>query len=161
LFMSNVDNLAATLDPAVIGAHVAHGAAITVEVVQKEAGDAGGAPARVDDVLQIVESFRFPPGFDAATIPVFNTNTFVFTAADIDRDFELSWFTVKKKVDGSEVVQFERLVGELTAFLPMRALRVERHGPDARFQPAKDPEELAARRDEIRAILRARGALNA
>src|SRR6185312_16745079 len=33
LYMSNVDNLAATLDPAVIGAHLASGCAMTAEVV--------------------------------------------------------------------------------------------------------------------------------
>ena len=49
--MSNVDNLGATLDPAIIGAHLeaneASGAKITAEVVAKEPGDKGGAPARV------------------------------------------------------------------------------------------------------------------
>ena len=53
----------------------------------------------------------------------------------------------------------ERLVGQLTAFLPSAFLRVERGGPDGRFQPAKDPEELESRRAAIRALLSARGAL--
>lgn len=44
LYMSNVDNVAATLDPAVIGAHLASGAKITAEVVRKAPGDRGGAP---------------------------------------------------------------------------------------------------------------------
>ncbi|HEX7704531.1 MAG TPA: UTP--glucose-1-phosphate uridylyltransferase, partial [Kofleriaceae bacterium] len=42
LYMSNVDNVAATLDPAVIGAHLASGAKVTAEVVRKEPGDRGG-----------------------------------------------------------------------------------------------------------------------
>jgi UTP--glucose-1-phosphate uridylyltransferase len=159
LFMSNVDNVAATLDPAVIGAHLESGAAITVELAPKEKGDKGGAPARVDGRLQIVESFRFPSDFDQDRIDVFNTNTFVFDAAAIDRDFELTWFAVKKSVDGRDAIQFERLVGELTAFLPASYLRVERVGPDGRFLPAKDPEELAKRQPAIREILRARGIL--
>lgn len=159
LFMSNVDNATATIDPAVIGAHLEWGAAVTAEVVQKEAGDQGGAPARVDGRPQIVEAFRFPEGFDPATIPVFNTNSFVLDAEAIDRDFPLTWFAVTKKVDGSQVVQFEHLVGELTAFLTTRFVRVERHGPDARFQPVKDPEELDQRRPEIRQALEARGVL--
>ena len=157
LLMSNVDNLAATLDPAVIGAHLASGAAITAEVVRKERGDRGGAPARVDGRPQIVEAFRFPPGFDQDALPQFNTNTFVFDAAAIDRDFDLTFFRVEKQVGDAKVIQFERLVGQLTAFLPSHFLEVARGGPDGRFQPVKDPEELDARRGEIAAILRARG----
>jgi UTP--glucose-1-phosphate uridylyltransferase len=159
LFMSNVDNLAATLDPAVIGAHLARGRAVTVEVVRKVAGDTGGAPALVDGKLQIVEGFRFPSGFDQDVLHVFNTNTFVFDAEAIDADFPLTWFCVKKKLHGTEVLQFERLVGELTAFLPSSFLVVPRTGLATRFEPVKDPQELAARRDQIRARLAASGVL--
>ena len=55
LFMGNVDNLMATIDPAVIGAHIASAKPISTEVVAKNLGDKGGAPAKVDGVLQIVE----------------------------------------------------------------------------------------------------------
>lgn len=160
LAMSNVDNLGATLDPAILGLHLERRVAVTAEVVRKEAGDKGGAPARVDGVVQIVESFRFPPGFDQDTIPVFNTNTFVLDAKAIDRDFDLTWFVVEKTVEGKKVVQFERLVGELTAMLPSAFVEVARHGDDGRFQPAKDPEELARRAPEIEALLRARGVIS-
>ncbi|MFI5308748.1 MAG: hypothetical protein ACHQ53_15430, partial [Polyangiales bacterium] len=61
--------------------------------------------------------------------------------------------------DGREAIQFEHLVGELSAFLSCACLEVERDGENGRFQPAKDPEELARRRQEIERILRARGAL--
>ena len=161
LFMSNVDNLAAALDPAIIGAHLASGAAITAEVTEKEPGEKGGAPARVDGKPQIVEAFRFPADFDQDAIPVFNTNTLALDAAAIDQDFTLSWFAVRKKIGETqrEAVQFERLVGELTAFLPCAFLRVPRYGAEGRFQPAKDPAELARRRPDIEAMMRARGVL--
>jgi UTP--glucose-1-phosphate uridylyltransferase len=157
LHMSNVDNLGATLEPAVIGAHIVHGAKVTAEVVRKEKGDKGGAPARVDGVPQIVEAFRFPPAFDQDSIPLFNTNTFVFDAAAIDRDFDLTFFRVEKAVGDAKVIQFERLVGQLTAFLPSHFLEVPRSGPGGRFQPVKDPEELDQRRADIETILRSRG----
>ena len=159
LYMSNVDNLGATLDPAIIGAHLAGGAAISAEVVRKDRGDKGGAPARVDGVPQIVEAFRFPPSFDQDAIPLFNTNSFVFDAAAIDRDFDLTFFRVEKKVGDAKVIQFERLVGQLTAFLPTHFVEVPRNGPDGRFQPVKDPDELDQRRATIEEILRARGVL--
>ncbi len=152
LCMSNVDNLGASLDPAILGQHLASGAKITAEVVKKDPGDKGGAPARVDDLPQIVEAFRFPKGFDQDSIPVFNTNTFVLDAEAIDRDFELPFYRVEKKVEGRTAIQFERLVGELTAFLPSAFALVERDGLEGRFQPAKDPEELARRLSNIIAI---------
>jgi len=159
LFMSNVDNLLATLDPAVLGFHLERGRAMTVEVVQKEQGDQGGAPARVAGHLEIVEAFRFPKDFDQERIPVFNTNTLVFDAKALMRDFSLTPFYVEKQVEGRAAIQFETLVGQLTAMLPSSFLLVERFGPDARFAPAKDPAELERRRDHIRRTLSARAAL--
>lgn len=159
LFMSNVDNLTATLDPAVIGAHLHSKAALTAEMAPKEPGDKGGAPARVDGRAQIVEAFRFPGDFDQERIPVFNTNTFVLDAQSIDAEFPLTWFAVNKTVDGKPAVQFERLVGEVTAFLDPAFLRVERHGPDARFQPIKTPDDMETTRPDIVKALQARGVL--
>ena len=159
LMMSNVDNLTATLDPAIIGAHLESGAALTAEMAPKEPGDKGGAPARVDGKAQIVEAFRFPEDFDQERIPVFNTNTFVLDAEAIDVDFPLTWFAVNKTVDGKPAVQFERLVGELTAFVDPAFLRVERHGPDARFQPIKTPDDIDKELSDIVKALKARGSL--
>ena len=159
LFMSNVDNLTATLDPAIIGAHLNSGAAITAEMAPKEPGDKGGAPGRVDGKLQIIESFRFPEDFDQDRIPVFNTNTLVFDAEAIDRDFPLSFFAVQKEVDGKLAIQFERLVGELTSMVDVNFVRVERQGPDARFQPIKTPGDVEAQVPTIRKAFEARGIL--
>jgi UTP--glucose-1-phosphate uridylyltransferase len=153
LLVSNVDNLAATLDPRVLGAHRRAGRGVTVDIVAKEGGDRGGIPARVAGHLQIVEEFRLPPGFDSARVPYFNTNTFVFDAEAIDRDFALDWFLVRRKVDGQEAVQPERLLGQVTAHLPTQFLVVPRHGSEGRFLPVKDRPELAMRMPEIRELL--------
>lgn len=157
LMVSNVDNLAASLDPRVIGAHCSSGKSVTVEVVRKDPGDRGGIPARVAGQLQIVEDFRLPAGFDGSQVPFFNTNTFVFDAAAIDRDFDLDWFSVRRKVDGQETIQAERLLGQVTAFLPTQFLVVERRGPETRFLPVKDREELRTRMPEIEALLKELG----
>lgn len=153
LFMSNVDNLGATLDPLIIGTHLARGAKLTAEVVRKVKGDKGGAPARLDGRVQIIEGFRFPSGFDQDAIPVFNTNTFALDAAALDAEFALPYYRVEKKVDGQTAVQFERLVGELTAFLPSTFVEVPREGGTSRFLPVKDPDELTQRLSEIRLVL--------
>lgn len=152
LFMTNVDNLGASLDPAMIALHAKLGGVITAEVVAKLPGDAGGAPALLGEVPQIIEGFRFPKDFDQTRIGVFNTNTFFLDARAIDRDFDLPYYRVEKKVDGAPVVQFERLVGELTAFVPSRFVEVPRDGEDCRFIPVKEPEDLAKQKPLIEVV---------
>lgn len=153
LLMSNVDNLAATLDPALIALHVELGGAITAEVVRKVHGDKGGAPAQYQGRPQIIEGFRFPPSFDQDSIDVFNTNTFILDAEAIAREVELPYYRVEKQVDGKPAIQFERLVGELTAHVPSRFVEVPRVGHDGRFLPAKDPDELARNLPSIAQVL--------
>jgi len=136
--LCNVDNLGARPDPVVIGHHLDQGLAMTVELVDKNPGDKGGAPALVGGHLEIVEDFRFPEGFDTDRIPVFNTNTFVFSLEVLQRVHALDWFTVVKSVQGRGAVQFERLVGQVTAFEEASYLRV----PRSRFLPVKRPEDL-------------------
>lgn len=157
LAVSNVDNLPATPAPAIIGAHLHFSKEVTVEVADKHPGDHGGGPVWLDGRLQIVEDFRLPADFDRGTTPVLNTNTFVLSASAINREFDFDWFAVRKQVDGSDVVQFERLLGQITAFLSTLFLHVPRTGTGGRFLPVKDPEELNLRRPEIRTTLHALG----
>ena len=139
--VSNVDNLGARLDPVVIGTHLLGGAAMTSEVARKE-GDMGGAPARVDGRLVLLEAPCFPPDFDPDRIPVFNTNTATFDLAVFDRAYDLTWLYVEKNVDGRSAVQLEHLYHELASFVPARFVEVPRSGPRGRFFPIKTPGEL-------------------
>lgn len=159
LFMSNVDNLAATLDPAVVGAHLRGRVSLTFEVAELLAGDKGGVPARVDGRLQVIEALRYPAGFVESSIPWFSTNSLMLELAELHREFPLDWFRVTKEVAGQPAIQFERLVNQLTAFVSSQALAIERVGADCRFLPVKDPAELRLRLPAIRAVLTARGAL--
>ncbi len=150
LWLANLDNLGAAVDPLVLGWHLERGAPLTVEVVEKWAGDHGGIPARVDGRPVVLESFRLPAGFDEDAVRVFNTNTFLVDAAAVDGiDPDWTWFRVDKTVDGRPAVQFERLVGELTSWLDSAYLLVPRSGPESRFIPAKDHAELERNRGAI------------
>lgn len=152
LMLSNVDNLGARVDPRVLAAHRAAGNPLTIEVAPAE-GDPGGAPVRVDGRPQIVEGFRFPPGFDPHGLPVFNTNSLVIEVDALAERHPLTWFYVEKDVDGRKAVQLERLVNELSAFLPTTYLLVPRHGPRSRFVPVKTPEDLERARPLLRELL--------
>jgi UTP--glucose-1-phosphate uridylyltransferase len=160
VMVANIDNLGATLDPVVLGWHLAHGAPASCEVVDKVGSDRGGIPVRLDGRPVVLEEFRIPPGFDPATVPVFNTNTFHFDApALLDLRMRWTYFLVRKMVGPDPVVQFERLLGEVTSGLETRFLHLPRIAPESRFLPVKDPEELLRRRPEIESVLEARGIL--
>ncbi len=155
ILVSNVDNVGASLDPFVLGAHMEHaekGAGISVEVVRRAEGDAGGCIAQLSNGRPaIVEGFRLPEGTDLSDYPHFNTNTLWLTASAVDVDIPLTWFAVRKKIawpEGGraltngklEVVQFERLIGQGTEFIQSAYLDVDR---DRRFLPIKTRDDLA------------------
>lgn len=152
VIVSNVDNLAARVDPAIVGMHVLAGTPLTVEVVAKER-DTGGAPARVDGRPRLLEAMQFPPGFDQDLVPVFNTNTSLITTEALAGAGELTWLVVAKRVDDEPVIQFERLYHELSAHVPTTYLVVPRAGARGRFLPVKEPSDLAEVRPRLRAML--------
>lgn len=158
VMVTNLDNLGGTLDPLTLGFHLDHGCPVTSEVVDKLPLDRGGIPVRVDDQLMVLEEFRIPPSFDPTTVPVFNTNVFHFNAQAL-LDLELAWtfFKVEKEVNGVRLVQFERLINEVTAHLPTRYLHMPRVGDASRFLPCKDLDELRQRQPEIEAVAKSRG----
>lgn len=152
VIVSNVDNLAARVDPAIVGMHVLAGRPLTVEVVPKDR-DTGGAPARVGGHPRLLEAFQFPPSFDQDTVPVFNTNTSLITVEALAEPGELTWLVVEKRVAGEPVIQFERLYHELSAHVETTFLVVPRSGPRGRFLPVKEPSDLEQMQPLLRALL--------
>lgn len=147
LTFSNVDNLGASLDPAIIGWHIKSGNEMTIEVASKIPGDKGGAPARVNDRVQLVEGFAFPADFNQDSIPVFNTADYVFTAEALTRPTDLPWYLVEKKVDEQPIIQFEHLAGDLSRTLRVGLLLIER---DERFIPVKSQDDVPVAQELIR-----------
>ncbi len=165
VWIANLDNLGASIDRALLGMFIESKRDLIVECAEKERGDKGGIPVYAptpsgERRMQVLEEFRLPRGFDAETVRVFNTNTFLVRA---DRllgvNVTWSWFEVEKKVDGVPAVQFERLLQEITSALDAGYVRVPRYGAVARFLPVKDWDELARRKADIEAVARARGML--
>ncbi len=157
VWITNVDNLGASLDPVILGMFLESGKDVLCEVCRKE-GDKGGIPVHAEGKLQVLEEFRLPPGFDPSTVNVFNTNTFLVRAEPLAKT-PLRWtfFEVEKKVDDRPAIQFERLLQEITAQMPSAYVEVPRDGAAARFLPVKDYDELARRRATIEVVARARG----
>jgi UTP--glucose-1-phosphate uridylyltransferase len=161
LFVCNVDNAGATLDPALVGLHRSLGGAVTAELVSKRPGDAGGVPVRrADGSLAIAEAFRVPEGFPHEQFPLFNTNTLWIDVAALEAPASYTWCVARKSVDEREAIQLERLVGELTWWQPSRYVHVPRDGAESRFVPVKDTDDLEAAQEQIAAICRERLALH-
>jgi UTP--glucose-1-phosphate uridylyltransferase len=172
ILVSNVDNVGASLDPFVLGAHIERseqGAGISVEVVRRIEGDAGGCIAQLPSNGRpaIIEGFRLPEGTDLADYPHFNTNTLWLSASAVDMDIPLTWFAVRKKIDWPEggqaltdgkleVVQFERLIGQGTEFVQSAYLDVDR---DRRFLPIKTRDDLAAAAGDMERFAKEAGLL--
>jgi UTP--glucose-1-phosphate uridylyltransferase len=152
VMIANVDNVAATVDPTVLGSHITAQKEATVEVAARLPEDTGGAPIRVNGKLEIVEHFRLPPTFDYQALPVFNTNTLWLNVEAIKSNHPLTWFRADKIVEGHKVVQFERLMGEITAFVDTHFLEVPRFGKDNRFLPVKTPDDLPLAREFLRGL---------
>jgi UTP--glucose-1-phosphate uridylyltransferase len=158
-YFTNVDNLAATLDPVVFGAHVALGGAMTVEVTARRspAGklDTGAAPVRVGERVVLVEQV------DPARHALISTNNIAFDLrAVVEREIPLPWRVVEKKVDADPVLQLEQVTGEVTGVVgedgrpPLRPayLEVPRRDPgDTRFEPVKEREDLPRVAARVRA----------
>jgi UTP--glucose-1-phosphate uridylyltransferase len=152
VMVSNVDNLPARLDPVVIGMHVLNARPMTAEVTRNH-GEVGGAPARVAGRTMLLESMRFPAGFDHSSLPVTNVNTVTFDVEALDRDFDLTWLYVQKKVEGRSAVQLEHLFHEASAFMPTTYLEVPVTGPRTRFIPVKTPDDLVTAQPALREVL--------
>ena len=147
LLVSNVDNLGATIDPIVLGAHLEaceRGAELSVEIVDRRSGDMGGCVAVHEGKPVILEGFRLPKSTDLSRFSEFNTNTLWFSLPALQHPIELDWFPVRRSLTCSDgqsrtIVQFEQLIGQASERLSSHYIRVDR---SQRFLPIKTRQDL-------------------
>jgi len=168
ILFSNVDNLAATIDPVVIGHHIASGADMTAELAEKRKTasgewDKGASPVSIDGHLQLVEGFRLPSDLSPIDYPDLSTNNFLFSLDALKQDIPLERYAVKKKVKDQPVLQLESITCEASGvlgsdgkpLLDLNLIRVPRDGVNGRFFPIKEPIDLETQASTLKERLHA------
>jgi UDP-N-acetylglucosamine pyrophosphorylase len=156
LFISNVDNLGATFDAAIVAHAERERLDFLLEVTPKTAVDHKGGPiALVDGRPMLIESSQLSEAdraqvLDEAVYPDFNTNNLwvrVRSLKDkLERDaLHLPALFNPKTVDGVAVVQLETAMGTAVAcFDRVGLVRVDR----SRFIPTKGAADLLRLRSD-------------
>jgi hypothetical protein len=75
LLVHNVDTLGASLDPGLLGAHIASGRPLTYEVIGRRLDDRGGGLARVDGRVRILEGLAMPREEEEFGLSYYNSLT--------------------------------------------------------------------------------------
>jgi hypothetical protein len=75
LMVHNIDTLGATVDPAILGLHIASQKTFSFEVTARRVDDRGGGLARVDDQVRLVEGLAMPRITDEFGLRFYNTLT--------------------------------------------------------------------------------------
>jgi hypothetical protein len=107
LFLHNIDTVGADLDPALLGRHLASGACLTYEVIQRRIEDRGGGLARVNGRPRLVEGLAMPREEDEFRLRFYNT---LSTWIDIDRLLAVFGLTRDSLADDAAVATAIRRV---------------------------------------------------
>jgi len=148
IFINNIDNLGATIDPIIIGCHLSQKSLFTPEIARKEKNDKGGTFAKINDELRLLEGPMVPEDYqetfsDTLVHKYFNTNL-IYLETDIFEYFDeinnkVPVFINKKNFDGIDVFGFEGAVGLVFGLKKSSLIAVDRQ---TRFLPIKYLSDL-------------------
>ena len=85
LLLHNIDTLGASIDPVVLGLHMASGACLSFEAITRRLEDRGGGLAKVDGRIRLVEGLAMPNEEEEFKLSFYNSMT---TWIDINRLLE-------------------------------------------------------------------------
>lgn len=149
-FISNIDNLSATVSPVILGQMVNGGHDFIMEVTRKTESDVkGGAPVSRNGRLSLLEIAQVPDEHlddfqDISTFQYFNTNNLWVDLQALKRLLESDGLNLpviknKKRVLDTDVIQVETAMGAaLGCFSRPGLIEV----PRSRFSPVKKMSDL-------------------
>jgi hypothetical protein len=107
LLVHNIDTAGADLDPALLGHHIASGAAMSAEVVARHLEDRGGGLARVDGRDRLVEGLALPSEDVESRLSFYNSATYWI---DVDQLLGVFRLTRDALADAGRVSEAVRAV---------------------------------------------------
>ncbi len=108
LLLHNIDTLGATIDPVVLGLHMASGACLSFEVITRRLEDRGGGLAKVDGRVRLVEGLAMPNEEEEFKLSFYNSMT---TWIDIDRLLDAFGLTRSQLADREAIDKAIRNLG--------------------------------------------------
>lgn len=112
LMFHNIDTLGANVDPAILGAFISQGSAMTTEVISKHIDDRGGGLAKIDGYIRLIEGMALPHEEIEFDLSYYNSNT---SWIDIDRFLKVMTLTRENLKNQGKVA---RAVREMAARMP-------------------------------------------
>lgn len=112
LLLHNIDTLGASVDPSLLGHHIASGCDLNFEVIARRLDDRGGGLARVNGRPQLVEGMALPDESIEFGLSYYNSMT---TWIDIDRLLAIFQLSRESLSDGQRV---ERAVRTMAQRMP-------------------------------------------
>jgi hypothetical protein len=105
LLVHNIDTVGADADPALLGHHIASGAALTTEVVARHLEDRGGGLARVDGRDRLVEGLALPGEEIESRLSFYNSATYWIDVDQVLRVFRLDRSDLSSESKVNEAVR--------------------------------------------------------
>src|SRR5262245_34015803 len=121
LLVHNIDTLGATLDPTVLGRHIASVKCLTYEVISRRLDDRGGGLARVDGRVRLVEGLAMPREELEFGLSFYNTLT---TWVEIDRLLGAFGLTRTDLANDAKVsAAVHRMAGRLPTYVTLKDVK--------------------------------------
>lgn len=148
IFVNNIDNLGATIDPAILGCHIDKGSSFTPEVARKEKNEKGGVFARISGKMKLLEGPMVPEDYlvqfnDSEVHRYFNTNSIYVDTEILDHfneiDPQVPAFINKKEIEGTKCFGFESAIGLVFGIKNSAIVAIDR---TKRFCPVKFLSDL-------------------
>ncbi|MFA5878882.1 MAG: UTP--glucose-1-phosphate uridylyltransferase [Candidatus Margulisiibacteriota bacterium] len=162
LFVSNADNLGATVDLKILGFLINRDIDFLMEVSKKTMLDKkGGILVQYCDQISLIEAAQVLPENqadfeDINKFSYFNTNSLWFNIrallAIINQGFDLPLLINRKKINNNLIIQLETAMGAIIEFFPKAKVCLV---PKARFIPVKTNRELLLLRSDF--VLKEKG----
>jgi UTP--glucose-1-phosphate uridylyltransferase len=148
IYVTNIDNLGATIKPLLLGIHLKEESYFTPEIAKKEIDDKGGTFAKISGKLRLLEGPMVPDDYKEKFNNInlnkyFNTNL-IYLNVDLLYHFdqinkEIPTFINKKIIDNKEMFGFEAAIGLIFGIKKSKLILVDRQ---KRFLPIKFLSDL-------------------